>query len=601
MEQEQAKKRVGCLYRVSTKKQVNVEDDIPMQRNACIEYIKKKEDWKLTKEYIEPGVSGYHKGLNERKILQEVIKDVGDKEIDVLLVFMFDRLGRKDNETPFLLKRIVECGVEVWSVCEGQQVFENSSDNLMNIIRFWGANTESKKTAARVDSGRNYATKKGKFTGGIVPYGYKLVPTGKLDRKNRMINEFSKDRFESGIVQDIYSKLIDENMSLNGIIAYLNEDRQLRTRKGNKWNTSTVRNILKNPIYKGYMSYGKTRMKEVERPKGEEVTKEAFLDVEKRQRAVPSEQWILAEEANPDYVVVSEERWQLAQEILARRYKRYTDNMRPIEDRTWKSSLLLVGLLKCGYCHGTISPAVSSQKVHRVDGSISRSYTEFYKCNARGRGLCSGKSYISKFKLEKAVLDEVNNFLDRIERIDCSNEIINNKKVLMGESEAEQGRLILLKKEYEKVQENIEKFKHEIYKAILGESDFDRKYINECLKMAEDKEVEMKKEIVFLEKSIRAEQLAMGEYLKTVEMVPVWREVFEGAPINIKKKLLSILIDKIVITGSEIDIHFKMDIDSFLNISDEGGIQKGNIQLIDSDETYRKMIAERIMIEKKGL
>ena len=31
---ELERKRVGCLYRVSTKKQVNVEDDIPMQRNA---------------------------------------------------------------------------------------------------------------------------------------------------------------------------------------------------------------------------------------------------------------------------------------------------------------------------------------------------------------------------------------------------------------------------------------------------------------------------------------------------------------------------------------------------------------------------------------
>ena len=36
---ELEKKRVGCLYRVSTKKQVNIEDDIPMQRNACMEFI----------------------------------------------------------------------------------------------------------------------------------------------------------------------------------------------------------------------------------------------------------------------------------------------------------------------------------------------------------------------------------------------------------------------------------------------------------------------------------------------------------------------------------------------------------------------------------
>ena len=52
---EPEKKRVGCLYRVSTKKQVNIEDDIPMQRNACMEFIKKREEWELNKEYIEPG------------------------------------------------------------------------------------------------------------------------------------------------------------------------------------------------------------------------------------------------------------------------------------------------------------------------------------------------------------------------------------------------------------------------------------------------------------------------------------------------------------------------------------------------------------------
>ena len=46
------KKRVGCLYRVSTKKQVNIEDDIPMQRNACMEFIKKREDLELNMEYI---------------------------------------------------------------------------------------------------------------------------------------------------------------------------------------------------------------------------------------------------------------------------------------------------------------------------------------------------------------------------------------------------------------------------------------------------------------------------------------------------------------------------------------------------------------------
>lgn len=605
MESEFKKKRVGCLYRVSTKKQVNTEDDIPMQRNACMDYInkQKKNEWEFTKEYCEKGVSGYHKGLNERKVLQEVIKDVDGHNIDVLLVFMFDRIGRKDDETPFLLKRIVECGVEVWSTCEGQQTFENSSDNLMNIIRFWGASTESKKTGARVDNARNFATKMGRFTGGIVPYGFQLIPTGKLDVKKRMINKFVKHPHESAVVADIYSRLIDDNMTLNGIVTYLNEDRRLLTRKNKKWNTSTVRNILKNPLYKGYMSYGKTRLKEIKNETNEKFTKESFLDVKKRQRAVPPEEWILAETANPDYAIVSEERWQLAQDILARRYKKYTDNLRPIEDRTWKSSLLLVGLLECGYCHGRISPAVSSQKVHKVDGTISRSYTEFYKCNTRGRDkrMCPAKSYLSKYKLEKVVLQEVYSFLDRVERIDCSDAVKKNKQSLLGEAKQEQDRLIILKKEQDKEKENIEKLKKEIYKSIIGESNFDQKYINECLRSAENNEKKIQEDINSLEKSIQAKKLAFDEYVETVKMVPVWREVFEDAPLNIKKKLLSILIENIVVTGNEIDIHFKMDIDSFLHINSIDMMQTQSAQPLNYDEKYRKIIEDRVTVEKKGL
>ena len=63
-------KRVGCLYSVSTKKQV-YENDIPVQRNACENFIKDKSDWVLEKEYIELGVSGYKVSSKNRDVLQE--------------------------------------------------------------------------------------------------------------------------------------------------------------------------------------------------------------------------------------------------------------------------------------------------------------------------------------------------------------------------------------------------------------------------------------------------------------------------------------------------------------------------------------------------
>jgi len=38
-------KRVLCLYRVSTLKQVDKKDDIPMQRRECREFIERMDDW----------------------------------------------------------------------------------------------------------------------------------------------------------------------------------------------------------------------------------------------------------------------------------------------------------------------------------------------------------------------------------------------------------------------------------------------------------------------------------------------------------------------------------------------------------------------------
>lgn len=52
-------KRVYCLYRVSTKKQVDRnaknENDIPMQRTACHEFADAQQGWEIVEEYSEKG------------------------------------------------------------------------------------------------------------------------------------------------------------------------------------------------------------------------------------------------------------------------------------------------------------------------------------------------------------------------------------------------------------------------------------------------------------------------------------------------------------------------------------------------------------------
>ena len=75
----------------------------------------------IKKEFQEQGISGFKVSANDRDAVQELKSAAEKKEFDILLVFMFDRIGRIDNETPFVVEWFIQHGIEVWSVNEGEQ------------------------------------------------------------------------------------------------------------------------------------------------------------------------------------------------------------------------------------------------------------------------------------------------------------------------------------------------------------------------------------------------------------------------------------------------------------------------------------------------
>ena len=105
--------------------------------------------WVIVHEEQEEGVSG-HKVRAEARDKLQIIKDYARKgKFDILLVFMFDRIGRIADETPFVVEWFVRNGIRVWSTQEGEQRFDNHTDKLLNYIRFWQADGESEKTSVR--------------------------------------------------------------------------------------------------------------------------------------------------------------------------------------------------------------------------------------------------------------------------------------------------------------------------------------------------------------------------------------------------------------------------------------------------------------------
>ncbi|MGC6176852.1 recombinase family protein [Lacrimispora sp. 38-1] len=84
----------------------------------------------IIREEQETGVSGFKVSAADRDKLQLVKEHAEKGKFDILLVFMFDRLGRKSDETPFVVEWFVKKGIKVWSVNEGEQRFDSHTDRL---------------------------------------------------------------------------------------------------------------------------------------------------------------------------------------------------------------------------------------------------------------------------------------------------------------------------------------------------------------------------------------------------------------------------------------------------------------------------------------
>ena len=244
------KKRVNTLYRVSTKKQLDRnENDIPMQRNSCREFIE-RQGWILQKEFEEKGISGSKVSAVNRDAIQDLKEAAERKEFDILLVFMFDRLGRIEDETPFVLSWFVDHGIEVWSVKEGQQRLDSHADRLINYIRFWQAAGESEKTSIRVKERAQQMKSEGQYTGGFVPYGYRLAHKGRFNKKGEPAKDLEIDPVSSNMVKMIYRMTIVDGYGSYRVANYLNTH-GYKTVNDGKFQCNTINRIIKNPIYRG--------------------------------------------------------------------------------------------------------------------------------------------------------------------------------------------------------------------------------------------------------------------------------------------------------------------------------------------------------------
>ena len=538
--------RVYCLYRVSTAKQVDHDEqnqaDIPMQRKACHEFADRM-GWTIVHEEQEDGVSGYKVSAAQRDKIQLIREHAEQGKFDILLVFMFDRLGRKADETPFVVEWFAKKGIRVWSVNEGEQRFESHTDRLTNYIRFWQADGESQKTSIRTRTALGQMVQEGRFRGGTAPYGYRLEKSGIINKRKHEVNKLVIDEEEAEVVRMMFNLCVSAGYGRWRLAMFLN-DKGIKTRKGTNWHDASVGAILHNVMYKGVLRSGTS-------------FSEPFEELQ----------------------IVDPSTFNLAQRLMTERVNE-KKNERTVPLNTAGQSLLS-GNVFCGHCGGRLILTTNGKVVRLANGEKKGVKRIRYICynKTRRRLDCDGQTGYTMHILDDAVTQILHRIFDRMNSASDSMILGSTEDRRMAELRAEVKRA---KAENSKATTEYESMKAEMIKVVLGKSDMPKDVLSEVVNECRDKVIATSDHLTALTAELERGNARVSEMRSELSRIRTWSEIFDGSDMEVKKMIANYIIKRVnVFKGYKLDIELNLNVQQFLN----------GLDSISGDEGSRPAVA----------
>lgn len=518
--------RAGLAYRVSTKGQVD-HDDIPMQKIECRKFCA-QHGWRVVLEKAEKGVSGSKVSATKRDAIQELKAEAEKGNIDILLVFLFDRLGRIESETPYVVEWFVKHGVEVWSTREGQQKIDSHTDKLINYIRFWQAAGESEKIAERVATRIQQLNSSGHYSGGTVAYGYRAVHKGRVNKKGQPVKDLEVDPAEAPIVQELFELAAYEGKSAYAMAEMLN-NRGLRTHSGAKFTPVHVLRILRHEGYLGYI-----------------VT-----------RSVKSQHL-------PELEIISPELFQKANEMVD---MRCTSNAeaRKVAHKS-DNNTLLAGLVYCAHCGAKMSGFMHHDRYKLRDGTVKESLKPKYNCYQRAQKLrdCDGQALYLADRVDGIVLEVVRELFSSI-RCAPRDKLLEQK--IRQEYQDKRKQKATLEKKLQDCEHALERYEAEVLRCLDGESGFSKEMLARLIAKAEAELRAARQEYAKVLQEAEDDRELAQKIKECYRQFCGWAEEFELAPLARKRMILSELLEKVEVgKGYQVTIHVKLSYKQFLEL-----------------------------------
>ena len=364
---------VAYYARVSTEK-VEQQASIKHQEEHFEELIHSNNRWKFAGSYIDDGISGIH--ADKREEFQRMLRDAKLGKIDMIITKEISRFARNTLDSIQYTRELLSYGVCVWFQNDGINTIDDDSEFRLTIMA-GVAQDEIRKLSSRVKFGHAQSIKNGVVLGHRM-YGYSNNQ-GKLElvpEESDMVRMIFQD-YASGIsTPRIEKKLWD--------MGY-------RSFKGGKINRDVIKNIIRNPKYKGYYCGGKVKVVDM---------------FTKKQEFLPQSEWVMfKDDGSRVPQIIDEITWEKANAYLRERGE-------AIKSRktSFKSENIFTGKLFCAN-----DGAPYWMKQHYIRGKEDVRWVCSYKIK-NGAASCDS-SGLAESELKEVIAELINKSSENIDSI----------------------------------------------------------------------------------------------------------------------------------------------------------------------------------------
>ena len=308
------KLRVTFYARVSTDKEEQI-NSLENQVAYYEEFINSKPNWTYVEGYIDEGLSAL--STKKRKNFNRMIEDAKAGRFDLIVTKECTRFARNTVDSLTYTRELMSNGVAVLFQNDGFSTLDSDAELRLGIMSTL-AQEEMRKLSSRVKFGHRQAIKNGVVLGNNRLFGYR--------KKNKKL---VIDEEEAVMIRELYRLYSTGEYSLKQLENRL-YDLGYRNHNGNKIAHTTLSNIIANPKYKGYYVGNKVKI----------------IDMfTKKQQFLPPEEWVMYRDEEIVPAIVSEEVWEKANEILARRSADVKNRQGHCNHKN-----LMTGKLYCAHC-----------------------------------------------------------------------------------------------------------------------------------------------------------------------------------------------------------------------------------------------------------